>query len=415
MTTKQLSDLFIKTGRPGISRFAQIVKQKGIPASMKQVNEFYKNQEVNQLTKKAIIKKDTYRKITGPPLSFQMDVVKINKKLKGTATQKGKGKETTTQTTQPRMQAQARPLQTQELPKSHYYSFLLFVDITTKKAYIYKLPATYDSKDVIETYEKFLGDLLKDTRALKHTYDEYPRSTPMSISTDDGFGEYFKAYNAKKSIPVSNQVAYNEHITKSNRLGVIDRLVRTIKFMLTKRVFAGDDILPIERTMKDIVRIYNDTGHTGIENYTPNEAFNSKDIRYYLYMKALNFNASLNDIKGLEVGDTVRIYEMPSLFEKETARFSKDIYTIATEDGLKYRVMDKDGVVGRRQFKPAELQKVNVDKIQNISAKNMRREIRQQEVRQKVDKELRNLQIGNVVPAPVVGKRQRRPKKAWDE
>jgi hypothetical protein len=363
---KQLADLFIKSGRVGLNKFIQVVRNSDIKATNKQITDFYKNQEVNQLTKKAVIRKDKFRAITAPPLSFQMDKIFINKKFKGKADD--------------------------DKSKSNFYEFLLFVDITTKKAYIYKLPPSSTNNKVIEAYEKFLDDLLKDINKLKDTYNEYTRTTPISISTDNGFGNYFKKYNEEElSVPVDNKIANDDHITKSDRLGIIDRLVRTLKFMLTKKVFAGDDILPIDKTMKDIVNIYNNTPNVSIENYTPNQAFDDKNIRYQLYMKKINYNLHLNDDSDLNVGDKVRIFEKQGIFGKETAQFSKDIYTIQSEDGAKFKVMNKDGQIQKRLFKPAELQKIDENKVENTSSQNVGNEIKQAERKQRQSKELKKL------------------------
>lgn len=388
---EQLEKSYIETGRPGLSKFLKIVRKQYPAIKGEEIKEFYKNQEVTQLTKKVVEKKEKYRQIVGPPLSFQMDKIYINKKLKGKQTEKEATEEQQTSGTK------------NEIAKENfYYVFLLFVDIISRKAYIYQVPNSTAKNDaqrneqykanIITVYETFLDDLLKDIDALNDTYNEYPRKTPVSITTDDGFGAYFKKYNLDKlNIPVDNQTAKADHITSGNRLGILDRLVRTVKFNLTKRVFAGDKVLPIINTMKDIIRIYNKTENDGINGYTPNEIFDTKDLRYMIYMNKLKHNMGITDEAGLDIGTSVRIYETQKFFGKEAPRFSKKIYTIAAHVGTKYKVKDGKGETLVRLFKEKELQKVDPSKLQNVTAQDIQEEVKEEEVKQKVVKERRKI------------------------
>jgi hypothetical protein len=52
--------------------FIKLAKQK-LKASTKEINEFLKNQEINQVNKKAT--KHTNLKITAPPRSYQLDIM----------------------------------------------------------------------------------------------------------------------------------------------------------------------------------------------------------------------------------------------------------------------------------------------------------------------------------------------------
>ena len=73
---EKLKDLFYgeKTGYIGLKQLYEKSKELNLGLTYKQVQEFYRNQEINQVYKKPKIIKNKL-KITAPPNSYQIDVM----------------------------------------------------------------------------------------------------------------------------------------------------------------------------------------------------------------------------------------------------------------------------------------------------------------------------------------------------
>ena len=81
---KILHDIYYnpKTGLKGYQNFIFEVRKKYPDIPSKEVKEFYKKQELSQINIKPTLKKDQFLKITGPILSFQMDVMYLPEEFK---------------------------------------------------------------------------------------------------------------------------------------------------------------------------------------------------------------------------------------------------------------------------------------------------------------------------------------------
>jgi hypothetical protein len=233
-------------------------------------------------------------------------------------------------------------------------------------------------------YDEFLGDLMKDVDKLENTPNEYPRKTPISITSDDGFNFHqFKEVNDKLHIQINTQTARDDHISGGNRLGIIDRLTRTIKNILMKYAFSTKHMKPVGNIMKDIMDSYNDTENRGLSGQTPNEVFESKELRYQMFQEGQIHNNNIDKTIDFQIGDRCRVYEDKDFMGKEQPRFSKEIYTIVELKGYKFKVKGEKGEL-KRLFKSNELQKVIPDAVRS-RAEDLAPVLRKEKKKQRVE------------------------------
>lgn len=382
-----------KIGLMSFEKFRRKVKELHPEIKTNTIKSFYENQEINQMSKKPTINQTTnYYKINGPELSFQIDLMFVPKAIKTKEAQVKKAKEEGL------------------YPKNLFYVFLLCVDILSRKAYIYGLP-NKQLDSIMEGYRTFIKDVEQDVETVAGTDNYFEQNKPYAIVTDDGFDfKEFMDYNKDNNIMVDASTAYDDHITNGNRLGIIDRLVRTIKHLLNKFVYAtSGKTYSIKQVVKDIVDNYNNTPHSSLDNTKPNEVFYNKEARMKIFNDNLQHNESIETTINLAVGDRVRIYNKKDSFSKEKPQFSKELYTISEQTGYKYYVVDSNDKKLSRRFKPTELLKVNEDAIQNKNVENIDKEITSNKKAVKRQQTLKQLDIQPNNILPDTEKRTRKP------
>jgi hypothetical protein len=323
----------------GFEKFYKKAKKENPTLSKSDVKKWYEKQEITQRAKKVVVKKDSMFKINAPELSFQIDIMHINKALKSNTSE-------------------------------DFYYFLLVVDILSRKAFVYPLQ-NMTSSNIIDAYILFLKDVHNLVEKLDNTYDAYSRNIPLSITGDKQFDfKQFNDLNHEIGIRINTQTAKEDHISHGNRLGIIDRLTRTIKGYLTKIVHSKkSNNFGIKDIISAIVETYNETENKGIQEQTPDEAFNSSDIRTVIFKSAQKHNEKITSQQTLKVGDRVRIYETKDKFDKEKLTFSKSIHQITEIIGNKYKVSNNE-----RLFKPHELLKI--DQVENAPENDISIEIK---------------------------------------
>ena len=287
------------------------LKQKldGLGISNKEIDEYFSPKEINQLY--AQPKKYKPLKITAPPFSFQMDVALLPAYKK-----QNKGKD----------------------------QFLILVDILSRKAFAYVLKSG-KMKHVLAVYEEFI----------KETGCEV-----NSVAGDNFFNNAeFLLLNKELYIDVYTDVAKEDHIVKGkgDKLGIVDRCIRTIKKYIQKYMLIHDDF-KWTRYLDKIIELYNDTPNQGIDNNTPHEVFDDYPYMIGLYKGQKKYNQEVNNSFGLEPGDRVRAVVGKGTFEKEKARFSQDIYTIKEQVGYKFVLIDETGGTVKRKYRANELLKI---------------------------------------------------------
>lgn len=383
-----------KIGLMSFEKFRMKVKDLYPEIKTKTIKQFYENQEINQIAKKPIIDKTKEYKINGPELSFQVDLMFVPKTVKT-------------------KEAQIKKANEEGLfPKNLFYVFLLCVDILSRKAYIYPLPDKTASS-VITGYTQFLSDLKQDTEALEDTENYFNRFKPFSIIADDGFNfKQFTKLNESLDILLDTSTAKDDHIVQGNRLGIIDRLVRTIKNLLMKYIYAtSGKQYSVKQIIQNIVENYNDTPHRSLNNVTPNQVFENKEARMMIYNENKNHNENIDHNNNLQIGDTVRILNRREAFGKEKPQFSKEIYVIDEQIGHKYIVKDNDNNKLNRKLKSNEIQKIDTKQIKNKNPINIEKEIQQNKTTIRTEQQLKQLDINAV--NIIEGKRERKPNKKY--
>ena len=381
---KILNDLFYdpKFGLSSFENFKLKVKAMYPDIKISDIKLFYDNQEVNQLNKKpdfANLKNHMF-KINGPELSFQIDLMFIPKDM---ITYKQK----------------------QEIAKSEgfikassLYIFLLCEDIISRKSYIYYLPDKTEPT-IMSAYNKFLLDVKTDTEKFDKTLNYYERHQPFAIVTDDGFNfRSFIQLNQDLDILVDAKTASNDHITNGDRLGIIDRLVRTLKSMYTKFVYSqGSNRYSISKILNEIIENYNNTVHRSLFHHTPNQVFENKDHRMQIFNSNIEHNHNLLAVRDFNIGDTVRIYELKTIYEKEKPQFSKELYKIIDiKRGYKVYVENLlTHIPLKRGLKSYEMLKVNKDTIQRKSKLDVNKVIKANKKVTNQNKLLKQLDISN--------------------
>jgi hypothetical protein len=312
------------------------IAKKSLNASTKEINEFLKNQEINQVNKKPT--KHMNLKITALPKSFQIDMVYY-------------------------------PI------GESFKNILLIVDIQSRKAWAYLL-SKGTGENILIAYKKFIDEV----------------GQINSVEGDNQFSyKGFVEYNNDKKIRVDTSIARDEHISQGNKLGILDRLVRTLKEMIDKyRTIIGkqgsfSDILD------KVIYTYNNQVHRTIKA-TPNDMFTNIDKQNFNFEKDKEYNRNIINNSNISIGAEARILESKGKLEKGSQKFSVDLYKLIGREGNRFMVENSDGEKLRRRLKPAELQVVKT--VESKIDKNIIKEqAAEKKQRQTINKLVRNAEM----------------------
>jgi transposase InsO family protein len=299
-----LDNLFYKEklGIGNKTTFIKNVRERHPEIKVKDINEYLKNQEVSQIN--TTVNKTYQYKITAPPHTFQIDIFwwKRGETL---------------------------------IP------ILLLVDILSRKAWAYVLTKSKKEKRAevsVKTLEEFKDEV-------------------GSINGLTGDNEFSSAAIRKfcedNNIRLDTSVAKEEHISNGNKLGIIDRLVRTLRELIEKYYdVTGYRTDNIKDVIKSIIDTYNNNSHRTLKNKTPNEVFKDNDDQMTRHLNDSVHNQQVYKSVPFKDGEKVRILEEKGKFDKGKQKFSKEIYTIDKKEGYKIKVNGTS-----RKLKPAELLK----------------------------------------------------------
>ena len=300
MSSDDLKKIFDESIGSTKAYFVSKVQQKYPRLDKKDIETWFKSQEVVQINATL---KGVNLKITAKPRTFQIDIMfyRIGQSLK---------------------------------------PFLLLVDIMSRKAFCYSIPGEKNMSKIITAYNKFLQEV------------DYVKGI-------EGDGEFdnttFKKLNEEKGIQVYTSVAKDNHFTSGNKLGIIDRLTRTLKENIRKYHSSAGFIGNLQSMMDTVIKMYNDSPHRGIQGKTPNQMWdNTKEQEKRNIIETMSNDRIFNKLT-LGIGDNVRVLENKDKFDKGNAQFSKEIYEIHDRVGYSYKVKDAEGSVKRRRYKPHEL------------------------------------------------------------
>ena len=300
----------------GKGKLKLALEKKGYEVSDAELNTYFDKQELNQ-TYKRPVKLPSYR-INAPPYSYQIDVVCLPM-----FKHNNKGKD----------------------------RFLIMVDILSRKMFAYVL-ASGTMNDVLECYKKFMAECGR---------------IPYAVSGDDFFNhKEFRGVNEARNTLVYTSVSKEMHMNgqyKGNKLGIVDRAVRTIKSYLTKHMAKTTDT-KWTKYLSDIVALYNETPHSSLpKNYCPNEMYKDMGAMIKVYEDNRIHNANVRELIELEEGTKVRAMVPQGKFDKEKGLFSNRLYTVVGKEGnrmvLALAEGQERGNEVERRYMPGELMEVD--------------------------------------------------------
>lgn len=312
MKSIDLSKVFFDTSMGYISKHKLKKKllKEGYSINNKELDEFYSNNETVQRNKKIRVKGNY--KITGTPKDYQIDVIKF-------------------------------PI---EFKKSNrgYHKFLGMINIISRKAYLYPIKSN-KTEDIMKAYMSFFNDV---------------KGNIYRIESDDEFkNNEFQRFNREHDIVVMAETSKDDHLTSyGNRLGIIDRFVRTLKDRI-RNYCESQGTKRFINVLDKIIDNYNDTPHRSLPNEaSPNETHEDGILQTKVQDDNYKHNKKIKKSIDFNIGDSVRIAEYKGIFEKEKATFSKDIHTIEDIVGNRFKI---EGL--KRLYKHYELMKVDPSKI----------------------------------------------------
>jgi len=232
----------------------------------------------------------------------------------------------------------------------HDKPFLIFVDILSRKMFIEKL-----KNRNIEVVLEGLENIVKKTGGVN------------AVESDDEFNKQsIRDLFESQGIRFSSVVSKTEHLSKGNKLGIVDTAVRTIKKLINKYMDLTDDV-KFENSIDDILDIYNSTPHSSLKGNTPDDTYTDIKLQAQLFKDAQESNSKLDKAIDLDIGDYVRKSLDKSKFEKEKQSYSKTVYVIHDIVGKKYQLMDGSGEVDDRLYKYSQLLKIDPNKVKVFS------------------------------------------------
>ena len=195
----------------------------------------------------------------------------------------------------------------------------------------------------------------KENAEIKRGFQELLKRTNgglkmVRLSTD--LGSEFTSNVFRQQLIKAQVAHYTAQEGDHTAQGVIERANRTIKQLISRYLTTYKTKVWVD-VLHKLVANYNNSRQTAM-SATPNQVEKSPQIRSELRQIAKNETILVHAKQDLQRGDRVRVLNRKGLFDKETARWSREIYTIAEDLGKSYTV---NGLKGKR-FKSYELQRV---------------------------------------------------------
>ena len=201
---------------------------------------------------------------------------------------------------------------------------MLFVDILCRKAFSYILPKGKKEKRgdrTLTIIKQFVNDI----------------GNVNGLEGDNEFSnKQLKTFCDENNIRLDTSVGKEEHISHENKLGVIDRLVRTLRELIERYYdIKGDLMDPLKKVLESVIETYNNNGHRSLNKKTPNEVFNNNNDQIAKHLSDSIHNEKTYITVPFKSGDNVRKLEEKGKFEKGSSKFSSDLYTIEKKNVIK--------------------------------------------------------------------------------
>jgi hypothetical protein len=204
---------------------------------------------------------------------------------------------------------------------NQYYRYILCcVDVFTRQAYAEPLKLK-DSESLAAAFQKII-----DTAGVK----------PRSILSDHEAGfliDPFQKLLNKYNIALNVNALHNHHA-----LGIIDNFARRLKVIVTT-IFLKNQTTKWTDRLSEIIRVYNKSEHSAINDHKPREAEKHKDEILQLNLEKNLQNKTISD---LHAGDKVRKFIITNAkIEKGTdPRYSDAVFTVVSTHGQTIKLDD---------------------------------------------------------------------------
>ena len=330
--------------------------------------------EVNQLHHSINVRPARFfRIVPQTEFSYQMDVIQMPKELKAL--------------------------------NKNCYQFLLMIDVVSRKAFVRVLfpksaqrGATGD--DLKAQYSNIIEEDLVPNKASPGAVtadDQFDNQIFHRFNRTHGRGAYMQGRHEQEqatSIKMYNFISEDEHHSRGNKLGILDRAVRSIKMLLARYMTETADG-KWTLYLQDVIDWYNTRQHRSLytledsvdggpqskrKYWSPIEVFQEeRHKRFYLRKQYEDgiYNDSLMRKSRFHVGDKVRVAVPKDKFSKEGINFSRQVCTIVGRDyyvnrkgeqpsgphpmGYRYEVSCKDSPNRRPQKRYKEWELVLVE------------------------------------------------------
>ena len=319
-----------------------------------------------------------------------------------------------------------------------YGILLTIINMNTGKAYAYPLKGKQAKK------RGKVDDELTDAEEIPDSDDddddEQQRPTAPAANVYSALKDFFRTAKPKVTTFQTDQgseflskdmkALYTkhgiDHITlisgqNHNAMGKIERLNRTLKSRLNAYMIEKGHNRWTEG-LDAVLQNYNDTPNSGNpESQSPNDMDADDVLRKRIAARfrahELVFKDRI-DYKG-EGGDDdkkdakvrIRTNLTKGTFDKESAPWSSEVYTVVDGDGLGYVLEDSKGQKQRRKYKAYELKVTTATKRRNAIVETKKEGEKKSKVASKVKRNLEVLSAGASRP---LGKRIRKKPKIMD-
>lgn len=321
------------------------------------VSDFYKTSNIIQQYSKHTNPK-SFLKITGKHGSFQIDVMYM-----------------------PLHEYLKRNDNNEEKPMT---VILVLIHILSRKAFLYQM-RNNKKTEICKAFIKFVEDL----KALKFSPSMIisPSSSSLLNPRFEVMGDFEfrhpwfdEVANKNGFLVVYTHRADDDHFSKGDKLGIIDRFVGVFKKKVMMYIDSTGKCNITNNDLKALVENYNNTPHSSLNKQTPNKVFANSE----LMDEIRNQNARHNNMFDAhmyhlypKVGDYVRYLLKRNKLQKDGPKFSSTVHKIESIDhGHRYKLKGRM----KRLFKYHELIVVSKENINFEVDKDGEIEVATQEI-----------------------------------
>ena len=185
--------------------------------------------------------------------------------------------------------------------------------------------------DVFSRYAWGVPIKSKSTHDVLNAFKTFPKA--HCIMSDNGTEFLNKTFT--KYINDENIAQQTALVNDHHALGIIDRFTLTLKNMIYKTFIANDDVNWKDH-LTELLHAYNNTPHSGIYNYTPQEAFTKTKVQKVLSTVNVELQKDNKIHDDVRPGESVRLRVPASKFKRGfLQKWESDIVPVESVTGNK--------------------------------------------------------------------------------